>query len=65
MVASGRHEGGKIGFITLGAETGFLLEAILGGFHSDMPCMYRRFRSAPSAYKRGRNDPTPEDPVPP
>ena len=25
----GRHEGGKTGFITLGADTGFLLEIIL------------------------------------
>jgi uncharacterized membrane protein YqiK len=40
----GSHEGGKIGFVTLGAETGFLPETILGGFHSYMPFMYRVHR---------------------
>ncbi len=65
MVAPGRHEGSKTGFITFGANTGFLLDIILGGFHSYTPFMYRRFRSAPSAYMRGWNDPTPAKTVSP
>ena len=40
----GSRDGGKIGFMALGGETGFLPETIHGGFHSYMPFMYRVHR---------------------